>query len=40
MLDDEVSGRKPVEGPHRKVVGTTEMDSKLLVKVGQGEKRM
>lgn len=34
-MDSELSGRKPVERPHRKVVGTTVMKSELLSEVVQ-----
>ena len=33
ILDSELNGRKPVERPHGKVVGTAVMDSKLLFEV-------
>lgn len=36
ILDSELNGRKPIERPHGKVVGTTVMYSKLLLKVCKG----
>ena len=40
ILDKEVIWRKPVKRPHRQVVCTEVMDSKLLVKVSKGEERL
>lgn len=38
ILDSKLNGRKPVERPHGKVVGTAVMDSKLLFEVCKGIK--
>lgn len=38
ILDRELIRRKPVEGPHGEIVGMAVVDSKLFVKVTQGEK--
>lgn len=38
MLDIELSGRKPGERPHEKVVGTAVVDSEVVGKVVQKEK--
>ena len=38
MLDGELRGRTPAEGPHREVVGASVVDSELLCKVIQGIK--
>ena len=38
ILDSELQGRKPAKGPHREVIRTTIMDSKLLGEVVQGIK--
>ena len=37
-MDKEKKGRKPVEGSHRQVVGTTVMQSKLLLEVVEREE--
>ena len=38
ILDGKLNGRKPVERPHGKAVGTAVMDGKLLFKVRKGIK--
>ena len=38
ILESELEGRKPVERPHGKVVGTAVMDGKLLFEVRKGIK--
>ena len=38
ILDSELQGRKPAKGPHREVIRTAIMDSKLLGEVIQGIK--
>ena len=38
ILDRELRGRKPAEGPHREVVGAAVVDNKLLRKVVQRVK--
>lgn len=38
ILDSELSGRKPAERPHRKVVGAAVVDGELLCEVIQGIK--
>ena len=39
-LDNELGRRKPGKRPHRQVVGTMIMNSKLFLEVGQGEERV
>ena len=39
-MDRELCRRKPVEGPHGEIVGTTVVDDKLFGKVTQGEESM
>ena len=36
ILDGELKGGRPVEGPHREVVGAAVMNGELLCKVIQG----
>ncbi len=39
-LDKEVKGRKPLERPHREVVGTAVVNGKLFSEIVQGEERV
>lgn len=40
MLDKELKRRTPSKRSHRKIVGAAIMDSKLLLKISQGEERV
>ena len=40
ILNSELSGRQPAEGPHGQVVGAAVVDGKLLCKVIQGIERV
>ena len=40
ILDSELKRRKPVQRPHRKIVGAAVMDSELVCEVVKGEEAM